>query len=291
MSNLDLHEMVNGLNLYNVLDFFLWKPENLFLPKDLWNKAYRLYLKTDHWGKIRAGALLRASFKCQACSERERMLTVHHNNYKSLGREKGSDVIVLCDDCHTVWTENNKKKKLNKMLHSTSEAVAPMDLLCSQKDSLSKQSSAPTLEITMKKLPSGILLPYAKATNTKRDVVCFRRDRMSREIYISTVNINGRKYFYFCEIGEVIDAYMGWECDLILNHLRKGKLSAANIILFDDLECNTQIAKECRYSTRDIGPTKLGTSSEIIKLLDAAKVRRDNKNLADRVRNWVVNNG
>lgn len=62
--------------------------------------SYTQYLKTEHWKDTRKNALKRAGNKCQLCGERDKQLHVHHNNYENRGREKDSDLIVLCSDCH-----------------------------------------------------------------------------------------------------------------------------------------------------------------------------------------------
>jgi hypothetical protein len=60
---------------------------------------YREYLLSPEWATIRAGALRRASHRCQACT-RSRALHVHHRRYPERGREKPDDLIVLCEGCH-----------------------------------------------------------------------------------------------------------------------------------------------------------------------------------------------
>jgi 5-methylcytosine-specific restriction endonuclease McrA len=62
--------------------------------------TYEGYLKTEHWKDARADAIYRADYKCQLCSEKDRQLQVHHNNYECLGNEGYSDMIALCDQCH-----------------------------------------------------------------------------------------------------------------------------------------------------------------------------------------------
>jgi hypothetical protein len=61
---------------------------------------YKLYLQTEHWQHIRQEALKAAQYKCQLCNEKDKILDVHHRDYKNLGCETFNDVIVLCDQCH-----------------------------------------------------------------------------------------------------------------------------------------------------------------------------------------------
>lgn len=61
---------------------------------------YAAYLRTEHWRRVRADALRRAQNRCQLCN-RSDSLQVHHRSYDRRGAERPSDVIVLCDPCHT----------------------------------------------------------------------------------------------------------------------------------------------------------------------------------------------
>lgn len=61
--------------------------------------TYKDYLKSEHWMVTRKAALRRANYRCQLCGS-TKFLQVHHNNYKNLGHEKDTDLIVLCKYCH-----------------------------------------------------------------------------------------------------------------------------------------------------------------------------------------------
>lgn len=68
------------------------------VPKS--REEYRdVYLKSAHWAKVRSAALAYADHRCQVCNGRTQ-LDVHHRTYERLGREKPSDVTVLCRRCH-----------------------------------------------------------------------------------------------------------------------------------------------------------------------------------------------
>lgn len=58
------------------------------------------YLQNDHWKATQKRALLRAGGYCQRCHQRGLPLDVHHLTYRNLGRERESDLLVLCRDCH-----------------------------------------------------------------------------------------------------------------------------------------------------------------------------------------------
>lgn len=57
------------------------------------------YLKTKHWQRVRKRALKRADNHCQLCNS-VYDLNAHHNSYERIGRERKSDVVVLCMRCH-----------------------------------------------------------------------------------------------------------------------------------------------------------------------------------------------
>jgi 5-methylcytosine-specific restriction endonuclease McrA len=60
---------------------------------------YVVYLHSPLWRLRRWIWILRAGGHCQQCGSRRR-LTVHHLTYRRLGRERRSDVAVLCWPCH-----------------------------------------------------------------------------------------------------------------------------------------------------------------------------------------------
>lgn len=66
---------------------------------DLKSMSYGQYLKTRHWQGMRKQALARADNKCEICGS-DRFLNVHHEIYRGRGKEKLSDLKVLCSGCH-----------------------------------------------------------------------------------------------------------------------------------------------------------------------------------------------
>mgnify|MGYP001596766003 CR=1 FL=1 len=60
---------------------------------------YDDYLKTIHWKNTRTRAIKFYGSYCSICGNQHN-LQVHHLNYKRIGREKLSDLQVLCGGCH-----------------------------------------------------------------------------------------------------------------------------------------------------------------------------------------------
>lgn len=61
---------------------------------------YYTYIQSDEWKEKSDAAKERAGWHCQLCSKHTEKLNTHHNTYDRLGRERESDLIVLCERCH-----------------------------------------------------------------------------------------------------------------------------------------------------------------------------------------------
>lgn len=69
------------------------------LPNVLAALPYDLYLETDHWKEVRARAIAHYGDSCVLCDRKP--VQVHHSTYVRRGFEQLTDLIVLCDDCHS----------------------------------------------------------------------------------------------------------------------------------------------------------------------------------------------
>ncbi len=67
---------------------------------------YREYLQTPEWQERRKRAMKRAGYHCQVCNAYGKRLNTHHKTYERRGNEYDRDLIVLCEDCHTIFHEN-----------------------------------------------------------------------------------------------------------------------------------------------------------------------------------------
>lgn len=58
------------------------------------------YLNSPEWKTKRQHALKLAHYSCQMCGT-PRNLHVHHVSYKNLFQETDSDLVVVCNNCHS----------------------------------------------------------------------------------------------------------------------------------------------------------------------------------------------
>lgn len=72
-------------------------------------KDYQKYLKTRHWQKTRKQAMRKARGRCKKCGKAAR--DIHHKTYKRVGKEKQSDLMALCRECHQKQHGIGQKKK------------------------------------------------------------------------------------------------------------------------------------------------------------------------------------
>lgn len=81
-----------------------------------WEKArlkrdpnwYGMYLRSRHWKSRRRSLLVECKWTCQDCGAidpnrdkvRGTRLQAHHLTYERIGRERKSDLVILCAACH-----------------------------------------------------------------------------------------------------------------------------------------------------------------------------------------------
>lgn len=71
------------------------------------------YLNSKHWRILRKKIYDKYNGKCKKCHKTfdSQHMNVHHLTYKRIGKEKESDLVLLCEKCHSkIHDEKNKKK-------------------------------------------------------------------------------------------------------------------------------------------------------------------------------------
>ena len=63
-------------------------------------RHYSAYMRSPEWARKRTATLNRQGRFCRSCGSTQ-ALNVHHRSYANLGRETNSDLVILCETCHT----------------------------------------------------------------------------------------------------------------------------------------------------------------------------------------------
>ena len=87
---------------------------------------YNEYIKSSGWMAKAQAAKQRAGQKCQLCGAKRKdvQLDTHHNTYQRLGREKNTDLLVLCHPCHMRHEDKLPKPDVEQLpLNGTNGAV------------------------------------------------------------------------------------------------------------------------------------------------------------------------
>ena len=79
-----------------------------FIPERI--EGYSQYLTTDIWKEKARLAKARALFRCQVCYSPYNIQT-HHRTYMRLYAELESDLTVLCDECHDLFSKQGRLYK------------------------------------------------------------------------------------------------------------------------------------------------------------------------------------
>lgn len=81
-------------------------------------EQYAEYLTSPSWKMRRDAAVKRAEGRCQLCNS-DANLNVHHRTYENVGREKPTDLTVLCRSCHEKFhgITGSKRTSLKKAKH------------------------------------------------------------------------------------------------------------------------------------------------------------------------------
>lgn len=75
---------------------------------------YTEYLKSNHWRSFRKKVLSFWNNECSLCGAPA--TEAHHRNYNSLGKEKITDCIALCRNCHERHHNPLKQMRIEKDL-------------------------------------------------------------------------------------------------------------------------------------------------------------------------------
>ena len=95
-------------------------------------KEYRAFLHSKVWKEFRAGIIKKRGKRCEACglSVSLRVLHLHHKTYVRFGgKEKPSDVVLLCKSCHRLVHKIDKQNKGRDLALATDRVIEYMQKL------------------------------------------------------------------------------------------------------------------------------------------------------------------
>lgn len=74
---------------------------------------YEEYLKSSQWQTKRRRKAQEQNHTCEICKKKVTVgYHIHHKNYKRFKKERLSDLMFLCEDCHTnIHSKANKGKR------------------------------------------------------------------------------------------------------------------------------------------------------------------------------------
>ena len=72
---------------------------------------YLEYINSIEWKELSSDIKRSRHYRCEACGSIKR-LQCHHVTYNRLGREKRSDLFVLCRDCHSKYHAKYKARDM-----------------------------------------------------------------------------------------------------------------------------------------------------------------------------------
>jgi len=77
-------------------------------------EAYRIYIRSTTWKKLRDKRIEIDEYKCRLCNSDKR-LEVHHRRYPIIfGYENLEDLTTLCHRCHRIFTNIERRDKYLK---------------------------------------------------------------------------------------------------------------------------------------------------------------------------------
>jgi hypothetical protein len=109
----DTHYIINTINGWAIKDDFIFDSEidwEWKQPKSNQHNLYHDYLKSEQWAKKKKEVLDFWDYRCALCGSNTR-IEVHHRTYERLGHERLTDLIPLCNKCHTVHYLKVQKTK------------------------------------------------------------------------------------------------------------------------------------------------------------------------------------
>lgn len=75
------------------------------------NPDYEDHIASSWWEDFSGDQKLMAKFRCEKCRQPAQDLHAHHLDYRTLGKERPHDVVVVCPLCHRELDEARRAKR------------------------------------------------------------------------------------------------------------------------------------------------------------------------------------
>jgi len=137
-------------------------------PISAQKKAYRKYLESEAWIKLRCDIITIRGDRCERCGRRG--IHVHHLSYKNIGHEEPEDVILLCGTCHQkehglIKPKRKRAKKPKKVKMSPAEKKIMAKWYKLQRSSAGCKRICPVCDAVLENKPDAFVCScgYSKA--------------------------------------------------------------------------------------------------------------------------------
>jgi hypothetical protein len=75
-----------------------------------WKQRYLEHIKSARWADLKQKVIKRRGHQCERCANTQCALDLHHEHYRTFGRERQKDVRLLCRPCHRIEDSLRKKR-------------------------------------------------------------------------------------------------------------------------------------------------------------------------------------
>lgn len=75
-----------------------------------WKQRYAEHLRSSYWADLKQKVVKRRGRKCERCHAAGLPLDLHHEHYRTFGRERQKDVVLLCRGCHRAKDFERKRR-------------------------------------------------------------------------------------------------------------------------------------------------------------------------------------
>ena len=107
---------------------------------------YQAYLESDQWRSTRNFTMDRVRsytnkpvYQCEECKEffRNDAIHVHHKHYRTVGRERQEDLMVLCKWCHALTHGKYSEKRFSEFLFKVGDKEFYLERLAADRKNIS----------------------------------------------------------------------------------------------------------------------------------------------------------